>query len=83
VPDWILFSIVASIALTVVLNVALRLVPGARQLLADLFVRSVDRAPTRAEASDEPRVRVIVPWKLMLVVSLIATLVLNMVLRLG
>ena len=87
-PDWLLFSIVASVVLTVVLNVGLRLFPGTGRSLEDLFDRitqrvdAPDRADVRAEAPDEPRVRVIVPWKLMLVASLILTIVLNLLLRL-
>ena len=87
-PDWLLFSIVASVVLTVVLNVGLRLFPGTGRSLEDLFDRitqrvdAPNRADVRAEAPDEPRVRVIVPWKLMLVASLILTIVLNLLLRL-
>jgi hypothetical protein len=88
VPDWLLYSIVASVVLTVVLNVGLRLFPGIGRSLEDLFARMTervdtpDRGDTPAEASDERRVRVIVPWKLMLVASLILTLLLNLLLRL-
>jgi hypothetical protein len=88
VPDWLVFSIVASVVLTVVLNVGLRLFPGTGRSLEDLFDRitqrvdAPNRADVRAEAPDEPRVRVIVPWKLMLVASLILTIVLNLLLRL-
>ena len=87
-PDWLLFSIVASVVLTVVLNVGLRLFPGTGRPLEDLLDRitqrvdAPDRADSRAEAPDEPRIRVIVPWKLMLVASLILTIVLNLLLRL-
>ena len=87
-PDWLLFSIVASVVLTVVLNVGLRLFPGMQRALEGLFDRitervdTPDRADTRAEAPDEPRVRVVVPWKLMVVASLILTVVLNLLLRL-
>ena len=87
-PDWLLFSIVASVVLTVVLNVGLRLFPGTGRSLEDLLdritqrVETPNRADVRAEAPDEPRVRVIVPWKLMLVASLILTIVLNLLLRL-
>jgi hypothetical protein len=88
VPDWLVFSIVASVVLTVVLNVGLRLFPGTGRSLEDLFDRitqrvdAPNRADVRAEAPDEPRVRVIVPWELMLVASLILTIVLNVLLRL-
>ena len=87
-PDWLLYSIVASVVLTVALNVGLRLFPGIGRSLEDLFDRMTervdtpDRGDTPPEASDERRARVIVPWKLMLVASLILTLLLNLLLRL-
>jgi hypothetical protein len=87
VPEWLLFSLVASVVLTVVLNVALRMFPGAGRALGNLFDRITERVDTPSdeagEAPDEPRVRVIVPWKLMLVASVILTVVINLLLRLA
>ena len=68
-PQWLWFSIVASVVLTVVLNVALRLFPGA--------------GPRPREEPDRSRVRVIVPWRLMLAGSLLLTVVLNLALWLS
>ena len=63
-------SIVLSIVLTVVLNVVLRLFPDASE-----------RAARRVEGlGTAGRTRVFVPWKAMIVVSLLATLVLNLLL---
>jgi len=65
-------SIVLSIVLTVALNLVVRLFPDAS-----------DRAARRLEglASSEAggRTRVYVPWKAMLIASLLATLALNLV----
>ena len=49
-PPWLAFSIVASVAVTLVLDVALRVFPGARLRLHDALRRAVERAdrPTRA-----------------------------------
>jgi len=69
VPQWLWFSIVASVVLTVVLNVALRLFPSA--------------GPRPRAEPDRSRVRVIVPWRLMLAGSLLLTLVLTLLGRLG
>jgi hypothetical protein len=77
--DWLVVSIVASVILTIVLNVALRVFPGAS-----------DRAARRMEtwAAPEPdapdrRVKVFFPWKAMLIGSLVLTLLVNVVARLG
>jgi hypothetical protein len=82
VPDWLLVSIVASIVLTVVLNVALRLLPGAGRGLDDVVTRMTERSDAHTEVPDETRVRMVVPWKFMLVASLVLTVVLNVILRL-
>jgi hypothetical protein len=79
VPQWLVVSIVASVVLTVVLNLAVRLFPGAGRRIGE----SIDRAVARherppADEQDGSRVRVIVPWRLMLVGSLLLTLVLNL-----
>ena len=87
-PDWLLFSVVASVVLTVVLNIALRVFPGARRGLEELFGRmanpvdTADRTNAADRSANEPGVRVIVPWKFMLVASLILTVAINVLLRL-
>jgi hypothetical protein len=70
VPQWLWFSILASVILTVVLNVALRRFPGAGPR-------------PREEPDRRSRVRMIVPWRLMLAGSLLLTLVLNLALWLS
>ena len=85
--QWLWFSIVASILLTVIANVALRLFPR------HPTERSVDPYQRWGEASgrstpppgwddEQPRIRVVAPWKAMLILSVVATLVLNVVLNL-
>ncbi|MFN0090745.1 MAG: hypothetical protein ACKVWR_10825 [Acidimicrobiales bacterium] len=64
---FILASLVASIVLTVVLNAALAASPKARRLLS-----------RPAGAGDG---RVFMPWKVMLLVSLALTVLLNLVVR--
>jgi len=66
--EWMAVSIVLSIVLTVALNVVLRVFPDASE-----------RAARRLEQSESGgRTRVYAPWKAMIVVSLLATLVLNL-----
>jgi hypothetical protein len=76
--DWLVVSIALSVLLTVVLNIGLRIVPGA----GDRLTRRLDRltAPGPAGSDDGRRVRVVAPWKAMLVVSVVLTIGVNLVL---
>ncbi len=77
--QWLVTSIVLSVVLTVMLNVGLR-----------AFPRAGDRAARRVEDlmaprpddrfGDHRRVRVIVPWRAMVIASLVLTVVVNLVL---
>jgi len=84
VPQWLVVSVVLSIVLTVVVNLCLWLFPGAGRGVADAVGRlaeNADRRPT--EAGNGSRVRVIVPWKLMLIGSVVLTVALNLLLVLA
>ena len=81
-PQWLVVSIVLSIVLTVVVNLVLWLFPGAGRRVADGFGRLADDADRRAERGDS-HVHVIVPWKAMLIGSIVLTVVLNMLLLLS
>jgi hypothetical protein len=84
VPQWLVVSIVLSVVLTVVLNVALRLFPGAGRRIGEGIDRAIERhEPPPGGEHDRSRVRVIVPWRLMIVGSLVLTLVLNLLLVVG
>ena len=74
--SWLAASLVLSIVLTIVLNLAIRLFPGAGQRLGDSLERLA--APPPGQAADERRVRVMFPWRLMLLVSIVGTIVLNL-----
>ncbi len=86
--QWLWYSLVASVVLTVVLNVAIRLWPGGAERSArrlDDWTQRHTPPPSDGGSvgGEEPRVRVIVPWKAMLVASVVLTVVLNVVLRLA
>ena len=66
--SWLAFSLVASVILTIVLNVALRLFPRA----GDRFAERLDHITERG--GDK---RVIFPWKAMLIGSLLLTVAIN------
>lgn len=82
--QWLWTSLIASVVLTVVLNVAIRWWPGGAQRSAarlDDWARRQLPDPDGTDGTDGRRVRVIVPWKAMLLVSIVATVLLNVVLR--
>jgi hypothetical protein len=80
VPQALVVSVALSLVVTVVLNLALWFFPSAGSRLRERTERLVGDVPPRADG--EPGVRVIVPWKLMLLGSLVLTVVLNVVVAL-
>jgi hypothetical protein len=79
--DWLLWSLILSVVLTVILHVALRAFPNA----GERAPRGLQERAWEAEAGrrDDRRVRVFFPWKAMLVASILLTVVVNVVLRLA
>ena len=77
--QWLVISVGLSVVLTVLLNVALRAFPEtARRLVRSLITftsPSVDDPRT-----NERRLHVFIPWKAMVLGSLILTIVVNVVL---
>jgi len=80
--EWLVFSLVASLVLTVLVNVAIRLWPGAASLGIERLTDWAERQEGTDAGSGPGRVRVIFPWKAMLVASIVLTVGLNVVLRL-
>ena len=86
-PDFLVASIVLSVLLTIVVNVALWLFPGGGRRLGDSVQRLAerqsaawDRQPhdTQLDRPSHSRVRVYFPWKAMLIGSIVLTVVLNL-----
>ena len=90
-PQWLVVSIVLSIVLTVVVNLVLWLFPGAGRRVADGFARlaeNADRRSAKGGGSHVPagggsHVRVFVPWKAMLIGSIVLTVAINLLLVLS
>jgi glycerol uptake facilitator-like aquaporin len=76
---WLVISIVLSVVLTVFLNVGLRAFPNASRDIARRLAKLASPAAGEALKSDR-RVRVWIPWKAMILGSVILTIVLNLVL---
>lgn len=76
---WLVVSLTLSVVLTVLLNVGLRAFPDAGRRAA----RVLDEL-TSPRGDGEPdhgrRVRVFVPWKAMIVASVVLTILVNLVL---
>jgi hypothetical protein len=78
--QWLVISLGLSFVLTVVVNVVLRAFPDAGRRAARSLEATIWHATDPRQ--DDRRVRVVVPWKAMVVCSLVLTIVLNVVLRL-
>lgn len=77
---WLLGSLLLSVILTVVMNVGLRAFPTAGRRLAR---RVLERPSPLGDGDDDyvrhNRVRVIVPWRAMIIASVVLTIVINLV----
>jgi len=79
IMPWLAVSIVASVVLTVVLNVAIRVFPGAGRRVAQAVARLTLPSPEETRSGDR-RVRVFIPWKAMIIGSVVLTIVVNVAL---
>lgn len=77
-PDFILYSIIASVVLTFALNVIPRLFPDASRRTMDRIQERMEDQARQAEAGNRPRVQVFFPWKFMILASIILTIFLNL-----
>jgi len=76
---WLVFSVALSVILTVLLNVGLRAFPDAGHRVARSFTTFTSPSADDARTNDR-RVRLFIPWKAMILGSVILTIVVNVVL---
>jgi hypothetical protein len=76
---WLVISVGLSVILTVLLNVGLRAFPDAGHRVARSLTTFTSPSADDARTNDR-RVRVFIPWKAMILGSLILTIVVNVVL---
>jgi DUF2905 family protein len=76
---WILISVGLSVVLTVLLNVGLRAFPHAGQRLAQSIAK-LTSPPAGDARTNDGRVQVFIPWKTMILGSVVLTIVVNVVL---
>ena len=77
--QWLVVSVVLSVVLTLLLNLWLRAFPDAGDRLARRLDELSSRGADDASGPDD-HVRVIVPWKAMIIGSILLTIVINLVL---
>jgi len=81
--DFLIQSLIASVVLTVLINVLPRLMPKASRKIEKNIHDKIERAfaedDERVATGNKPRVRVFFPWKAMLVVSIVVTVLVNLI----
>jgi hypothetical protein len=77
--NFIIYSIVGSIILTVVLNILPLLFPNAATKVQKKIEENARRAIEQHEDSNRPRVKVFFPWKAMLIGSIVLTVLINLI----
>jgi hypothetical protein len=80
--SWLAVSLVASVVLTIVVNVVLWLFPHGARRLHESLGRLANERPADRDEDQPSRMRVIFPWRLMIIGSLVLTVVANVLLRL-
>ncbi|MFK8030055.1 MAG: DUF2905 family protein [Gammaproteobacteria bacterium] len=77
--NFLLASIVGSVILTILLNVLPLIFPDAAAKLQRKIEENAKRAIAQHEDNGQPKVKVFFPWKSMLVVSIVLTVLVNLV----
>lgn len=77
--DFLVTSLIASVVLTVLINLLPRLFPDATRKAEQQVHDKLEEAFAEREDGTRPRVRVFFPWKTMLVVSVVLTVLVNLV----
>ncbi len=77
--NFILYSIIGSVVLTIILNLLPLLFPNAASKLQKKLEENARRAIEQHEDGSQPRVTVFFPWKAMLIGSIILTILVNLI----
>ena len=77
--NFLLTSIIGSVILTILLNVLPLMFPDAAAKMQRKIKENAKRAIAQHEDDGQPRVKVFFPWKTMLLVSVILTVLVNLV----
>ena len=77
--NFITYSIIGSIVLTIALNVLPLLFPNAAAKMQKKIEENARRAIEQHEDNNQPRVKFFFPWKAMLIGSLVLTVLVNLI----
>ena len=77
--NFLTYSIIGSIVLTIVMNVLPLLFPNAAAKVQRKIEENARRAIEQHEDDTQPRVKVFFPWKTMLIGSLVLTVLVNLI----
>ena len=77
--NFIVYSLVGSVILTVLLNLLPLLFPNAAAKLQKKIEENARRAIEQHEDDNQPRVKVFFPWKAMLIGSVVLTVLMNLI----
>jgi len=77
--DFLLTSLIASVVLTLALNLLPTLFPNAAAKAEHKIVEKMQQAHRDRVDPNTPKVRVFFPWKAMLLISLILTVAVNVI----
>lgn len=77
--NFILYSIIGSVVLTIALNILPLLFPNTADKLQRKIEENARRAIEQHKDNDLPRVKVFFPWKAMLIASVVLTVILNLI----
>jgi len=77
--DFLMFSIVGSIVLTILLNVLPLVFPGTANKVQHKIEENARKAIRQHEDDEQPSVKVFFPWKIMLIGSIVLTVLVNLI----
>ena len=77
--DFLTYSIIGSIVLTIIMNVLPLIFPNAAAKMQRKIEENARRAIEQHEDNNQPRVKVFFPWKAMLIGSLVLTVLVNLI----
>jgi len=77
--DFLIQSLIASVVLTIAINVLPMLFPKSSRKVERRIHEQIEEAFERKERGEGPRVQVFFPWKAMLIISIVLTVVVNLI----
>ena len=77
--NFLTYSIIGSIVLTIILNVLPLLFPNAAAKMQRKIEENARHSIEQHEDDNQPRVKIFFPWKAMLISSLVLTVLVNLI----